>query len=68
MRGLWGTGMLKHGDSEIPRYGDMGRGDAYKGRFFGPNPSDSPSLVEKGRVGTQVIPKFPLPAPGRGLG
>jgi hypothetical protein len=39
---------------------------AYKGRFFGPNPSDSPSLTGKGRVGTQAIGEFPLPASGRG--
>jgi len=29
--------------------------------------SDSPSLGGKGRVGTWVLPKFPLPDPGRGL-
>jgi hypothetical protein len=39
-----------------------------RGRFFGPNPSDSPSLTGKGRVRTQAITEFPLPASGRGSG
>jgi len=32
------------------------------------NPSHSPSLRGKGRVGIETIPMFPLPVSGRGLG